>query len=171
MHTQVYFLMHPRTTKIIFFSVIFLNNNFKQWQCHTQGPCAGTCCSIPTGESTLHCESCQSTVWLLARMVAIVCARAARAGVLARHSSIEETARPHPMHMCGKGKKRCVASSARHHRKDGRSSLLGHVSMSKEQRAESILSFNGEATTAVFLKLGVSPSRVKEADVGESTRH
>ena len=56
-----------------------------------------------------------------------------------------------------------LASSAQHHR-DGPTSSLGPVGMGKEQRAVCSGSLVVEVEAAVLLKLGLSVSRVEEAD-------
>ena len=64
-----------------------------------------------------------------------------------------------------------MASSAQHHRGgDGPTSSLGHVSMGKEQRAVCSGGLIVEVEAAVWLKLGLSPSRVKEV-VDEFLHH
>ena len=54
---------------------------------------------------------------------------------------------------------RKLVSSAQHHLGDGPTSSLGPVGMEKEQRAGGLVI---EVKAAVWLKLGLSPSRVEE---------
>ena len=62
-----------------------------------------------------------------------------------------------------------MASSAQHRRGDGPTLSLGLLSMEKN-RAVFSGGLNVEVDAAVLSKLGLSPSRVEEADVGESAR-
>ena len=55
-----------------------------------------------------------------------------------------------------------LASSTQHHQGDGPTSLLGPVSMDKEQRAVRSGGLVVEVEAAVLLKLGLSPRRVEE---------
>ena len=48
--------------------------------------------------------------------------------------------------------------------------MLGPVSMGKEQSAVCSGGLVGEVEAAVLLRLGLSPSRVEEADVGRNCK-